>query len=101
QKEDRQRTFRAFVQQWLAEIVRTPEHDRTKLWSDYSSKSALFAAEASKVQGDFAPVDEFRKACDRLAGFRQHEVTQDPQQKKARDIIADAIRDVIRFTDAG
>jgi hypothetical protein len=75
ERDDRQRMFRAFLQQWPTEVARTPEHNIDKLWADYSAKSIVFSAEASKVYGDILPLDEFRSSCDRLSGLRRKRET--------------------------
>jgi hypothetical protein len=97
--ESRKRDFRAFLSRWRSELERIPEPQVAEIIKHYKTTVHEFHAAKGRVRGDFLPVAEFDRLSGHLGGFRDSEITN--STKKTRDIIAEAIDELIRFTKDG
>jgi len=100
-REHRKREFRGYLAELRSRVERIP-HTPDKvpeLFSSYTSLIHAFHRERAKVYGDFLPLAECERLTRRLGGLRYEEITGTPN-KYPRDIIAEAIDELIRFTDA-
>jgi hypothetical protein len=101
-REQRKREFRGYLAELRSRVERIP-HTPDKvpeLFDSYTSLIHQFHRERAKVTGDFLPVADFIKLSERLGRLRYEAITQDPQKRNPRDVIAEAIDSLIEFTDA-
>lgn len=97
----RKREFRGYLAELRSRTERIPHHDQNigELMTEYLKFVHRFHSEKAKVLNDFPPRAEFERLCERYGNLRDHEITQDPAKRVARDVLAEAIDALRRFTD--
>jgi hypothetical protein len=101
-REQRKREFRGYLAELRSRVERIP-HTPDKvpeLFGNYTSLIHAFHRERAKVTGDFLPVTDFIRLSEHLGRLRYEAITQDPNKRNPRDVIAEAIDALIKFTDA-
>jgi hypothetical protein len=100
-REQRKREFRGYLAELRSRVERIPHTPEKvpELFSSYSSLIHAFHRERAKVTGDFLPVTEFIRLSEHLGRLRYEAIAQDPKKRNPRDVIAEAIDALIKFTD--
>jgi len=96
ESEARRRDFRVFLYRWRSQLQRIPHTDTTAIWKHYLGMVDECYAQMAKVRTDYTR--PFLTMADRLGGLRFEEITQNPDKKNPRDVIAEAIDALIKFT---
>src|ERR1035441_7563767 len=104
-RDHRKREFRGYLAELRSRVERISDDSKDpraipELFSSYTSLIHQFHRERAKVTGDFLPVEEFKRLAEALGRLRWEAITQDPQKRRPRDVVAEAIDVLIRFTDA-
>jgi len=96
ESEARRREFRVFLYKWRSQLQRIDHRDTKAIWEHYLGSVDECYAQIARVRTDYAP--SFLEMAARLGGLRFEEITQNPDKKNPRDVIAEAIDALIRFT---
>ncbi len=100
--DQRKREFRGYLAELRSRVERI-QHTPDKvpeLFSSYTSLIHTFHRERAKVHGDFLPAADFDRLSRKLGGLRYEDIAKQPG-KNPRDVIAEAIDELIRFTEPG
>jgi len=75
------------------------ESDLQNLWAVYENEVHPFHRERAKVDLDFQNSTDFRLLAEGLGRLRWNEVANDESKRNPRDVIAEAIKALVEFTD--
>jgi hypothetical protein len=101
-KENRNRFFLAFLDQWHWDISSAPHppsafYTRLPVMDAYRKKIGSLQTEAAKVRGDVTNVPEFNRLVDALGRFATG--NWDREEKKPREAILEAMDALIGFVE--
>ena len=89
--------YEAFLLEWEQRIERSSAEDIASAY--FREGAALFRSRAARVRRDFPDRQEFNRMDDALARLDPVEVRGQPP-RTTRDVLADAIRPLIRYVQA-
>jgi hypothetical protein len=99
-KDTRKRAFIAFLKQWRSELSAflPPAYPFGHgIFQEYQSKLHEFQGQIALLANDFAGNKTFERLGNRLSGLNQQDMTS--QNKAAKDIILEAIDQLIAFVE--
>ena len=99
-KNTRNRVFIAFLKGWRSEIsafLPPISPFGYGVFQKYQSNLHEFQRQVALLANDFAASETFERLANRLSGLNQQDVTS--QNKPAKDIILEAIDDLIAFVE--
>ena len=99
-REQRKREFRGYLGEFRSRIEReSHENDaQNKLWNSYKQLVHVFHRERAKVSADFKPTYEFKRLCKNFGELRHSDYSNDPKKRVPRDVLAEALDELIEFT---
>jgi hypothetical protein len=98
ESEARRREFRVFLYKWRSQLQRIDHRETDAIWRHYLGQVDECYAQMARVRTDYKPFGVFLGMAERLGGLRFEEITQNPNKKNPRDVIAEAIDALIKFT---
>jgi hypothetical protein len=101
--------FSGFLAELQSQITRVKEpseldhlqyhSDLQALWAVYANEIHSFHRERARVDLDFQNSTDFRLLAEKLGRLRWEDVTNDNSKRNPRDVIAEAIKALVEFTD--
>jgi hypothetical protein len=98
ESEARRREFRVFLYKWRSQLQRIDHRDTKAIWQHYLGSVDECYAQIARVRTDYAK--SFLEMAARLGGLRFEEITQHPDNKNPRDVIAEAIDALIKYRES-